>query len=205
LAGAERNSHHECQPATLGGCDRCRPLPLTNCCDLCSPDAFERFSVAPPADTTRGRTKYGLNPKWKPTPQDDELADALHEYRKAVTLEKFKTLEYGASFWMPESVYDRILGLAHYRKLKSADDLAFELSDWPARDITGHGAKILALTNQHIPQEEPAVVSKDNSVPKTPAAITCSTCTAKNLPAAGHRCEQVSDIHGIIYLSLRFR
>jgi hypothetical protein len=193
LGFLELDDHLACNPGLPNGCDRCRPLPLTDCCDLCSLDAFKFFHVAPPADAPRPRQRYGIN-KYKPTEKDDALHDALHAYCKQVCCDRFGSLQYGAGYWMPDIVFERILGLSHYRKLVSIEEFAFELSDWPPQDVAQYGTAILELVNQHLPQPLPVALvawtdTADDTTRKVSAPPTCSMCVEKGKDGHGHKCK----------------
>jgi hypothetical protein len=185
------NDPRACDPtlSLSGGCERCRPLHLDYCCDLCAPASFTLFNVAPPEVAERPRQRYGIN-KFKTTEEDKDLEDALHAYRKATARAKFgaDARQYGAGFWMPDAVFDRVLGLAHYRKLTSLAELTFELSDWLPRDLSAHGDEILELVNKHILQEPPASTASGDA-PKEAMTNTCSVCAARGRDPRGHRCK----------------
>jgi hypothetical protein len=186
--------HLLCNPNLPGGCARCGPLPALICCDLCEPNAFVFNNIPEEASLplTRAPNRVHIKP-YNPMDADIGLREELRTWRMEVAKSLFPSSAVrtcGPALFMPNSTFERILGLAHDRKLTSIKALMQQLR-WSSDYIKLHGQKLLDIVNKHRPQAiviVAPVASTDGSntlaARKTRAAPCCRKCRKP-----GHNCK----------------
>ncbi|KAF8192846.1 P-loop containing nucleoside triphosphate hydrolase protein [Mycena galopus ATCC 62051] len=118
----------------------------------------------------------------------DKLRDALHEFRKTATIEKFSKAvlkNSGPGVLMSNEVLQRIVDCAHLHKIESTEQLLKE-TRWAG--AVEFGTEIIDLINEHCPR--PAAAAESDSPPfsfhgengvaslKAVKSRKCSKCNA---------------------------
>ncbi|KIL54412.1 hypothetical protein M378DRAFT_45287, partial [Amanita muscaria Koide BX008] len=127
--------HLECDPSQPDGCSRCRPAPVTICCDLHNPELLSLYKsplIKIPRQPGQSRlVEREMNVEDKENQQkfDTELQNALETWRRAQVESKYgrATLRnLGPSLVMGEKVRDRIVDCARHGKIKTTANLERE-------------------------------------------------------------------------------
>lgn len=166
------STYRDCDPSQPQGCDRCRPLIPTLCCDIHNPSSFDEFFV-PAAKVSRLPAKSRI-PTSKMTPEDCALWIALDEWREKTTITLYGHAllqDIGSSLTMPTDILNRIVDCARVFKMKTLDDLRKE-TKWDGADRWG--SDVISIVERLRPQQPPALTTD-------PAPL--STSTTMNTPA----------------------
>jgi hypothetical protein len=179
------SDHTVCCSDTPTGCQHCIISPSLVCCEGCHPRLFDEFAVADPALRPVPRpARSRIQSSYKATSKDMELTDALHDFRKRKTTEKFGRSvlkNAGPGVIMPNATLDRIVDCAHYGKIQSIDELMKE-TRW--NYSSEYGKDILILIRMSHPAAPPPnnplqpsmTAPSSNQAPKAIKQRVCSKC-----------------------------
>ncbi|KAI0674174.1 P-loop containing nucleoside triphosphate hydrolase protein [Trametes maxima] len=139
---------------TGDGCARCRLLPSTICCSLCSPNhpIFAFLPTASPStQPARSLRASNVDTKYTMATQDHALRAALHQFRRTKTLSEYGRAilhNMGPGMVLGDNELVRIADCARARKLITLEDLYRE-TKW---DLSWeHGDEVLELVKQYYP------------------------------------------------------
>ncbi|RPD52130.1 hypothetical protein L227DRAFT_515313 [Lentinus tigrinus ALCF2SS1-6] len=136
-------------------CSRCAPTAAVVCCDLCDPTDVTAMIPTrndSPAKTQRNPTQLKIDP-YTPSEAEHALRRELHQWRDATTPLVYGDFDFfGPDMLLRFKIIDRIVDLAHARKLDTVQDLEKQ-TKWcfSAR----YGADILRIVHVHFPKNLP--------------------------------------------------
>ncbi|KAI0669881.1 P-loop containing nucleoside triphosphate hydrolase protein [Trametes maxima] len=146
----------ECLHVDGDGCARCRLLPSTICCSLCSPN-HPIFAFLPAPSTGSQTSRSGISrasnvvTKYTMTTQDHDFRVALHQFRRVKTLSAYGRAilnNMGPGMVLGDNELIRIANCARAHKIVSVEDL-FKETKW---DLSWeHGDEVVALVKQYYP------------------------------------------------------
>ena len=184
----------QCRPDLPAGCPRCIVQAPTICCELCTPAFFENIARVSIAKTKNRPPRTTLPAKtYQMTSQDMNLHNALHEFHKEKTIEKFGRAclrDTGPGIIMADDVLFRILDCAHFTVIETTEQLAKE-TRWSR--VSEYGDQIVEIILHHCPKPVPPAVTPlcaadvNNLAPAAqvlPKPIAVRRCGACQL--AGH-------------------
>ncbi|KAG2093560.1 hypothetical protein BD769DRAFT_1370648 [Suillus cothurnatus] len=175
--------HLAYDPSCLEGCLRCAPTLPEICCDIHHPNAFSFFdttvTLAPSKVPYCSRlTKYEMGSK------EHELCDVLEDWREAATKRIYgdsNLNDYGPSLVMPNSVLERIVDCAHYKKIVTIDDLRKE-TQWSGVDQ--FGSDVITVIHRIILVPVPVPVFTSNPLQPLPHQSVDNTLNTHAHPLA---------------------
>jgi hypothetical protein len=169
--------HHKlCDDTKAAGCDRCRPLTSTTCCDLCDPEEFEKYNIDVPEKVPKISSKSRIKP-FDMTPKDTGFKQALQNWREKTAVTKFRASTIrtlGVRIFMSEQVLTRIVECAHYNKILTVEDLSKE-TIWDKERVTQYGEEIVNMIFFHYPPA-PVLEREESSTRKR---VKCGACGAE--------------------------
>lgn len=136
-------------------CERCekRSCMPRLCCDMCNPEAFLLFYVAPPPKASNKR-KVKVSTSYKMSQADFALQDDLLKWREQQAIEEDIDDDFfGPQLILSDSLLDRILALSHHSKLPNIIALR-DQTDWVY--VQEYGEMILGLIRKHFPPPAPS-------------------------------------------------
>ncbi|KAF8193661.1 hypothetical protein BJ912DRAFT_924339 [Pholiota molesta] len=169
------NSHLLCDPETPTGCQRCKPREDSICCDICQPDAFEKYQVLV-EKAQKSTVKSHVKP-FTMSDADRNFKTDLQTWRRHVASAKFngptvRTL--GVRILMPDQILDRIIDCAHAGKIVNVEQLAKE-SGWGKERLIEFGEDLIKMILKHYPPT-PAPDVAGEGVKRKRAPARCSAC-----------------------------
>jgi len=207
--------HLECDPSQPDGCSRCRPVPITICCDLHNPELLSLYKSPlikiprQPGQSRLVERETTAEDKENQRKNDTDLRNALETWRRDQVEKRYgrATLRnLGPSLVMGEKVRDRIVDCARHGKIKTTANLERE-TKWTHAveygseiikiiEIYYHSA-VIDLTASQSTQPLLHVMFSENVeqgklVPQsTKRQVTCSLCGMK-----GHTSECSIESYG---------
>jgi hypothetical protein len=163
------SDHKACLPDDPSGCQRCIISASLICCKLCSPRIFEDFAVVDLSLRPKPRPGRSRIQSFKPNSHDMDLRNALHDFRKQRTIDKFglpALKNNGPGMIMTNQTLQRIIDCAHCGKITDSDELAKE-THWTRAGE--YGKEILSLIKAH---QQPLTPSTADSL--APVSATTS-------------------------------
>ena len=174
-------------------CDRCATKVPLICCDVCHNDQV--LALVPRRNDnlpqrSRKPRQIKVSPFRMSTPEE-RLRHALYEWRNSMAMTKYVASErYGGDILLHHEVIDKIVGLAHEKKISTVHDLQTHTS-WCF--TPKYGLDIVDIIRQHCPPttmlpspftnmpREEVSTSTSNSGPNiatkhSRASPTCSVC-----------------------------
>ncbi|KAI5982404.1 P-loop containing nucleoside triphosphate hydrolase protein [Pisolithus albus] len=153
---AAEADHLMCDTDRPVGCDHCRIILASVCCDIHHPEEFlNLMSSILKSPTAPPRSRI---PKYDPTQRDHTLQNALDEWREQTTSAVYgwhHLNDIGPSIVMCNTTLGRIVNCAHHHKINSIQDLRRETA-WP--DADRYGGEVLSLIQRHaVPLASPFI------------------------------------------------
>jgi hypothetical protein len=148
----KESDHLLCQPDLPFGCPRCIVKMPTICCELCTPAHFEDIARVSIEKAKNRPARSTIDKNYTPTPQDEELRAALHDFRKTRTLElhgRARLRDLGPGIIMGDDVLQRIVDCSHFYLIGTTAQLAKE-THWSGVDDCDE--KVLSLIKLHCPK-----------------------------------------------------
>ncbi|KAJ3560542.1 hypothetical protein NP233_g10773 [Leucocoprinus birnbaumii] len=156
LAVASKSNHLLCKPGE--GCERCKAVDTQECCDICNPEYFEKYSVTyvKPKVTRQAYVKK-LTDEVKATQEFKDLQRAIFSWcqdNAPKKLSPYMIASIRAQSFLSEPMINRIIKCAYARKLTGVDQLIKETNwhcDW-AQEL---GPSLIDLLLKHLPLDDP--------------------------------------------------
>ncbi|KII86189.1 hypothetical protein PLICRDRAFT_114321, partial [Plicaturopsis crispa FD-325 SS-3] len=152
------DDHKRCDPTDANGCQRCAPRTSRLCCDLCHPDDFAEFAIAP-----ANVAKQKAAPK-KSNIKKFDMGAADHNFKRALVvwrqekavlqLGRILVRTYGPKVFMSDEIVDRLVECAHAHKLTNVEGIKKE-TRWRADWAEKYGPSLLELVTAHYPAPAP--------------------------------------------------
>lgn len=148
-------------------CDRCAVKEPEICCDICH-EARILELIPVRNDTAIAKTRKPRKikvDKFAMSSQEQELRNALFKWREETAKATYAQYErYGGDILMHHSLIERVVELAHVRRLDTTDDLLNQ-TGWCFS--SQYGAAVLELVHKYCPHAA--------STPQTPASVPFTT------------------------------
>ena len=166
-------------------CVRCAPRRAEFCCDLCHPEHFTAHLNVSPYKKPPRRVNKCKTQLFAMSADEQNLRVALIQMRHELAAEHLSKHSFIApQALMSTALLDRIVALAHERKLPTIDSLRDQI---PWAFLDSHGPRVMELVNTHIPAPLPSLFTTVPLAPRPAVSNTSAACLAVPKTSTGRQ------------------